>query len=86
MQFEAAVARPERRPFLFASCTRFSPKIRCPAPMTGSTASGPYVLATATKVTLSASRPASRQARAISARTASIPAGRIIVSISLRAS
>src|SRR5580704_11649628 len=72
--------------FSFASCTRFSPKIRCPAPMTGSTASGAYVFATATKVTLSASRPASRQARAISARTASIPAGRIIVSISLRAS
>ena len=53
-----------------ASWTRFSPNTRWPAAMTGSMASAPKVLETATSVTVAGSRPASRQAAAICSRTA----------------
>ena len=55
--------------FAFASCTRFSPNTRWPAAITGSIVSAPKVFDTATSVTSAESRPASRQARAISERT-----------------
>ena len=56
-----------------ASCTRFSPNTRWPASITGSIASAPNVFDTAISVTSAGSRPASRQARAISARTLARP-------------
>ncbi len=55
--------------FSCASCTRFSPKRRWPASISGRIASAPWVLDTAISATSSASRPASRAARAIWART-----------------
>jgi hypothetical protein len=47
--------------------------------MTGSIVSAPNVLDTAISVTDAGSRPASRQARAISWRTVSIPAVTVVV-------
>src|ERR1700732_4291890 len=54
-----------------ASCTRFSPKTRCPAAIIGVIASAPKVLDTAISSTDARSRRASLQARAISCSTAS---------------
>src|ERR1700730_470080 len=54
----------------WASWTRFSPKLRWPAAITGMIAAAPKVLETATRVTPSGSRPASRQAETIASRTA----------------
>jgi len=62
-----------------ASCTRFSPKVRWPAAITGSIACASNVLDTATRVTVARSRRASRQARAISSRTAASPVSAICV-------
>src|SRR5438876_12375244 len=53
-----------------ASCTRFSPKTRWPAAITGSIASAPKVFDTAISVTAPGARAALRQAASISARTA----------------
>src|SRR5262249_49126746 len=52
-----------------ASCTRFSPNTAWPAAITGAITSTSKVLDTAIKVTDAGSRPASRQACAISAFT-----------------
>ena len=52
-----------------ASCTRFSPKTRCPAASTGTMSSPGKVLETATSVTEPGSRPASASARRMAART-----------------
>src|SRR6266705_6585409 len=56
--------------FALASCTRFSPNTRWPAAITGSIAAASNVFDTATSVTEFGSRPAARQACAISWRTA----------------
>src|SRR5439155_26981070 len=57
--------------FSWASWTRFSPKILCPAAIRGRIASAPWVLDTATRATSSGARPARRAAAAIPARTSS---------------
>src|SRR3954453_10614378 len=68
----------------FASCTRFSPKTRWPAAMTGAMASDWCVLETAISVTEFGSRAASAQAWASAARTcASAPEAAAISSVSL---
>src|SRR5215469_17193582 len=54
--------------------------MRCPAAITGSIAAAANVFDTATKATLAGSRPASRQARAISARTAESASGLFMLS------
>src|SRR3954453_13491735 len=59
--------------FALASCTRFSPKTRCPASITGRIASAENVLDTAIKVTDARSRRACLQARAISSSTLASP-------------
>jgi hypothetical protein len=59
----------------FASCTRFSPKTRCPAAIIGVIASAPKVLDTAISSTDARSRRASLQARAISCSTAASALG-----------
>ena len=54
--------------FALASCTRFSPNTRWPAAITGTIASGPKVLLTATRVTGRAGRPCARPLRSTASR------------------
>src|SRR5687767_7643483 len=62
-----------------ASCTRFSPKRRCPTAKTGAIASAPKVFETAISCTELRARPASLQARAISSSTAARPDGEWVI-------
>src|SRR5579864_5942134 len=62
--------------FALASCTRFSPNMRCPAPITGSIASASNVFDTAIRVTELRSRRASLQARAMPRSTEASPLGK----------
>jgi hypothetical protein len=62
-----------------ASCTRFSPNIRCPASITGEIADASNVFDTAINFTVSVSRRASLQARAISCFTVARPFGEGLV-------
>ena len=79
MQHEAEVTCINAGHFALASCTRFSPKARCPASITGEMVSAPNVFETAISVTEPGSRRASLQARAISSLTAARPFGECAV-------
>ena len=80
MQRDAGMRGHQLGPLALASCTRFSPKTRCPAAITGVIASASKVFDTATSVTQDRSRRASRQARTISASTKASPLGEGAVS------
>jgi hypothetical protein len=62
--------------FALASWTRFSPNMRCPALMTGLTASASKVFETAIRVTELRPRRASLQARAMWCSTEASPVGK----------